>query len=161
MNEEKLSLMIADAELFIYFQQRKINKIIEGKGSISVEETAEILKYFSDTLFRISDLLSSVIQINNSQILNEVFDISINTLGWIVYTFPSLEIYTNLFPENFRIKDKDLLDFLAYNMVELENVMSNYKDLKSLSIDIADSLREASSMFGYLSETSKKGLLFS
>lgn len=161
MNEEKLSLMIADAELFIYFQQRKINKIIEGKGSISVEDTAEILKYFSDTLFRISDLLSNVIQINNSQILNEVFDISINTLGWIVYTFPSLEIYTNLFPENFRIRNKDLLDFLAYNMVELENVMNNYKDLKSLSIDIADSLREASSMFGYLSETSKKGLLFS
>lgn len=96
MNEEKLSLMIADAELFIYFQQRKINKIIEGKGSISVEDTAEILKYFSDTLFRISDLLSNVIQINNSQILNEVFDISINTLGWIVYTFPSLK-YTQIF----------------------------------------------------------------
>lgn len=160
MSEEQLSVMIADAEIFIYFQQKKISRIIEGKNSVSVEDVAQILKYFSDSLFRISNLLSKIIEIKNSQMLSEIFDISMNTLGWIVYTFPSLEIYTNLFPENFTLRDRDILDFLAYNMVELENVIDNPKTLKSLSLDIADNLREASSLFGYLSEVSRKGFFF-
>lgn len=161
MTEEQLNIMIADIEIYVYFKQKKINQLIEEKDKISVEDTAQILKYFSDSLAKVSNLLGKVMEINSRDRLNEVFDISLSTLAWIVYTFPSLEVYTNLFPENFILRDKDILDFLAYNMMELENIVSNPSTLKSFSLDIADNLKEASALLGHLSEVSTKGLSFS
>lgn len=160
MTEEQIHVMIADVEMYVYFRQKKINQLIEGKDIISIEDTAKILKYFSDSLFKISSLLSRAMEIKSKDSLSEVLDISLNTLAWVVYTFPSLEIYTNLFPENFVLRDKDILDFLAYSMMELENIASNPNTLKSFSLDIADNLREASALFGHLSDLSAKGLYF-
>lgn len=160
MNEEQINILIADTETFIYFQQKKINKIIESEEAISAENIARILKHFSDSLDRISKLLGKVMDIKNQEKLNEIYDISLSTLAWIVYTFPSLELYTSLFPENFILKDKDVLDFLAYNMMELENIMNNTKTLKSFILDVSDNLREASALFGYLSEISGRSSYF-
>lgn len=161
MTEEQINVMIADIETYVYFKQKKINQLIEEKDIISVEDTAQILRYFSDSLAKVSNLLGRVMEISSRDRLNEVLDISLSTLAWIVYTFPSLEVYTNLFPENFILRDKDILDFLAYNMMELENIVSNPSTLKSFSLDIADNLKEASALFGHLSEISTKGLNFS
>lgn len=160
MNEEQINILIADTESFIYFQQKKINKIIESEEVISIENVAKILRHFSDSLDKISKLLGKVMEINSNDKLGEIYDISISTLAWIVYTFPSLEIYTSLFPENFSLRDKDVLDFLAYNMMELENIMNNPKSLKSFSLDISDNLREVSALFGHLSELSEKSSNF-
>lgn len=161
MTEEQINIMIADIETFVYFKQKKINQLIEEKEIISVEDTAQILRYFSDSLSKISTLLGKAVNIDSRDRLNEVLDISLNTLAWIVYTFPSLEVYTNLFPENFILRDKDILDFLAYNMMELENIVSNPSTLKSFSLDVSDNLREASALFGHLSDISTKSLSFS
>lgn len=161
MTEEQLNVMIADIETYVYFKQKKINQLIEEKEIISVEDTAQILRYFSNSLLKVSNLLGKVMEIGSRDRLGEVLEISLSTLAWIVYTFPSLEVYTNLFPENFILRDKDILDFLAYNMMELENIVSNPSTLKSFSLDIADNLKEASALFGYLSDMSTKGLDFS
>lgn len=161
MTEEQINIMIADIETYVYFKQKRINQLIQEKDVISVEDTAQILRYFSNSLAKVSNLLGKVMEISSRERLNEVLDISLNTLAWILYTFPSLEIYTNLFPENFILRKKDILDFLAYNMMELENIVSNPSTLKSLSLDIADNLKEASDLFGHLSDVSTKSLNFS
>lgn len=160
MTEEQINILIADAETFIYFKQKKIDGILHSKGIISAEDTSQIFKHFAETLEKISKLLSKAIEIENRERLNDVFEISINTLAWITYTIPTLEIYTNLFPENFTLKNKEILDFLAINMIELENIMANVKPLKTFSLDISENLKQASSLFGHLHEISKKGIHF-
>ncbi|MEJ5172257.1 MAG: hypothetical protein WHT47_00930 [Hydrogenothermaceae bacterium] len=160
MTEEQINILIADAESFIYFQQRKIDKLIQDKDMLSLEDSSQIFKYLADSLSKISNLLSKTMEIENRDKLTDIFEISLNTIGWVIYTLPTLEIYTNLFPENFTIKDKDILDYLAYNLMELENIASNTNTLKSFSLDVADNLREVSSLLGHLSEISKKGIYF-
>ncbi|MEZ0323196.1 MAG: hypothetical protein ABWJ98_02660 [Hydrogenothermaceae bacterium] len=161
MTEEQINILIADAESFIYFQQKKIDKLIKEKNVLSLEDSSQIFKYIADSLSKIANLLSKIMEIESREKLTDILEISMNTIGWIIYTLPTLEIYTNLFPENFTIKDKDVLDHLAYNLIELENIASDTSILKSFSLDVADNLKEASSLLGHLSEISKKGLYFS
>lgn len=157
MKKEQLDLLIYDAETFVYFNQRKIDKIIKEKDIISTEESVFIFKNFSESLFKLSDLFSKMMEIESGTTVKDICELSLHTLGWIVFTLPSLEIHTPLFPENFKIKDVDIIDFLTQSMLNIENLADNIKTLKSYSLDISDDLKDAAMFFGYLSSVSQKG----
>ena len=161
MKKEQLEILIYDTETFVYFQQKKIDKIIKEKDILSVEESSFIFRNFSESLYKISELLYKAVEIDSSSTMKEIYDLALHTLGWIIFTLPSLEIHTPLFPENFRIHDIDIVDFLAQSMIELENISEDVKNSKYYSEDIANNLKDASMFFGYLSKVSKKGSLYS
>lgn len=157
MRKEQFEILIYDAETFVYFQQKKIDKIIKEKDILSTDESAFIFKNFSEGLYKLSELFSKVMEIESTSIIKDVCELSLHTLGWIVFTLPSLEIHTPLFPENFKINNVDIIDYLAQSMVNIENLSDNIKVLKGYSLDISDDLKNASMFFGYLSNISKKG----
>ncbi len=156
MKKEQLEILIFDTEMFLYFQQKKIDKIIKEKDVLSTDESAFIFKNFSESLYKLSELFSKIMDIESSSTVKDICELSLHTLGWIVFTLPSLEIHTPLFPENFKMKGFDIIDFLAQIMVNTENLIDNIKVLKGFSLDISDDLKNASMFFGYLSNISQK-----
>ncbi|MGC8942270.1 MAG: hypothetical protein ACP5KF_06385 [Sulfurihydrogenibium sp.] len=157
MRKEQLEILIYDTETFVYFQQKKIDKIIKERDIISTSESVFIFKNFSESLFKLSELFSRVNEIENHSTIRDICELSLHTIGWIIFTLPSLEIHTPLFPENFKIKDIDIIDFLAQSMINIENLSDDIKSLKWFSTDITQDLKKASMFFGYLSSISQKG----
>ncbi len=160
MKEELLDYMIYEVESFIYFKQKKVDSLIKEKDVLSPQDSIFIFRNFSESLRKISNILYKIFEIDNKKKIDEICDISLSTLGWIIFTLPSLEIYTSLFPENFKIHNRDIVDFLAQNMLEIENLKDNLSTLKSYSLDIADNLKEASMFFGYLTQISEKNMFY-
>lgn len=161
MKKEQLEILIFDTETFVYFQQKKIDKLIKEKDILSVDESSFIFKNFSESLYKLSELLYKAVEIDNLSTIKNIYDLTLHTLGWIIFTLPSLEIHTPLFPENFKIHNKDIVNFLAQSMIELENISEDIKSSKYYSEDIANNLKDASMFFGYLSKVSQKGSRYS
>jgi hypothetical protein len=160
MIRDKIDLMIYDVESFIYFGQKKIDKIVKEGSIISLEDSIFILSNFSETLNKISEIVNKIPEIESKEKADDVCNIALSALAWIIFTIPSLEVHTPLFPENFTIYEKDIIDFLAQSMVELENLKEDLENLKFFSVDIAKNIKEASLLFGHLSKTSEKSIDF-
>jgi hypothetical protein len=160
MIRDKIDLMIYDVESFIYFGQKKIDKIVKEGSIISLEDSIFILNNFSETLNKISEIVNKIPEIESKEKANDICNIALSALAWIIFTIPSLEVHTPLFPENFTIYEKDIIDFLAQSMMDLENLKEDLENLKFFSVDIAENIKEASLLFGHLSKTSEKSIDF-
>lgn len=154
-----MNFILADVENFIFFQQRKVDKILSKKEILSKEESILIYSHFSDSLHKIANLFRDLEHIKDENVLKDISAISMHVLAWIIFTFPSIELESPLFAENYKIEEKDILDFLAEKLILIEDLSDNIFSLKEESRHIYNSIDKAASLFGFLASVMKKNII--
>ena len=154
-----VDFLIGDLEAYIYRQKKEINNLLKENVDLSVEQSILIFEKLAQSLKKTSDLIRFLNQVEDVETLRNVCIVSTESLAWVLFTLPTLEMNLPLFVENLKIKDSHIMDIIGENLISLEEMIENPKKLKFMHKEIFEGVKEASLSLGYINKIIQKGAI--
>jgi len=149
--------LIGDLESYVIDNRAKIEKLINTKSSMTVEDGVYIFDKFSNSLKKTTALIKLSREIRDRDTLRTISILSSETIAWVMFTFPSVEGTIPVFMENLLIDNRHVVDALGELLLELDEFIENPDRLHVLNEEVYTTLNEVSMLFGHLSTIMKKG----
>jgi hypothetical protein len=149
--------LIGDLESYVIDNKAKIEKIINSRENLSVEDSLYIFDKFSNSLKKTTNLIKLSREIEDTGTLRTVSIISSETIAWIMFTLPSVESVIPVFMENLMIDKRHIIDALGELLLEFDELIENPEKLRSVNRELFVMVNDISMFFGHLSEIMRKG----
>jgi len=149
--------LIGDLESYVVNNRAKVERLINRKPAISVEDGVYIFDKFSNSLKKTTALIKLSGEVRDRDTLRTISVLSSETIAWIMFTFPTVENTIPVFLENLIIDDRHVIDALGELLLELDQFIENPEKLPAVNDQLYLMLNEVSMFFGHLSDMMKRG----
>ncbi|RUM47652.1 MAG: hypothetical protein DSY47_06645 [Hydrogenothermus sp.] len=145
-----VSFLIGDLEYFIVNNRNEINNYIQKNQSIPYEKSLSILNKFAETLSKTSQLINYIEEINDKNLLRDMFIVSSESLAWILFTLPSLNEKLPIFPEELNINGQSIYDVIGNNLIQIEMLIDNPDISPFVAKNLKENIQEISMAIGHI-----------
>ncbi|WP_457640233.1 hypothetical protein [Persephonella sp.] len=150
--------LIGELESYIIDNREKVEKLINSRKNISVEDSVFIFEKFSNSLKKTTALVKLSGEVADRDTLRTISILSSETIAWVMFTLPSVENTIPVFLDNLWVDNRHIIDALGELLLEFDEYIESPEKLSRYNEELYQALNDVSMAFGHLSDMMKKGV---